>query len=354
MTFTEEEISKTNELLKEALIQDEINNEISYKNFSEEMINNANCFINELLNENIETPDSLNEIDENKEKEDEIDDCFPLKDKNEKSKKIENKQKINNSNKHKNNNISTQEYVDISDEKNNIKNIISNKIKNREDLDLDDMNNDITTEKEYNSNKIINSIIYNNKLFDDFKEYIIYDNKVFKLNSKQSKYYRDKGKNIDIFKCKNSRKNERERKAAKLGEFCSAKIKKETLDNNNKFIYEFINNHSDACLNIKHENNKNEEKPVKELLSFKEKCFEILNNFNEYNRTEMKKAMAEKYNLENYDFTLKENMLNNIINEWKKYSNKFNKFTIFENQGNLDDKQFLKKYTYQYIETERS
>ena len=189
MTFTEEEISKTNELLKEALIQDEINNEISYKNFSEEMINNANCFINELLNENIETPDSLNEINENKEKEDEIDDCFPLKDKNEKSKKIENKQKINNSNKHKNNNISTQEYVDISDEKNNIKNIISNKIKNREDLDLDNMNKDITTEKEYKGNKIINSIIYNNKLFDDFKEYIIYDNKIFKFNSKQSKYY---------------------------------------------------------------------------------------------------------------------------------------------------------------------
>ena len=90
-------------------------------------------------------------------------------------------------------------------------------------------------------------------------------------------------------------------------------------NNNNKFIYEFINIHSDACLNIKHENNKNEEKPVKELLSFKEKCFEILNNFNEYNRREMKKAMAEKYNLENYDFTLKENILNNIINEWKKY-----------------------------------
>ena len=202
MTFTEEEISKTNELLKEALIQDEINNEISYKNVIEEMINNANCFINELLNENIETPDSLNEIEENKEKEDEIDDCIPLKDKNEKSKKIENKQKINNSNKHKNINISTQEYVDISDEKNNIKNIISNKIKNREDLDLDDMNNYITTEKEYKGNKIINSIIYNNKLLDDFKEYIIYDNKIFKFNSKQSKYYRDKGKNIDILNVK--------------------------------------------------------------------------------------------------------------------------------------------------------
>lgn len=92
--------------------------------------------------------------------------------------------------------------MDISDEKNNIKNIISNKIKNREDLDLDDMNNYITTEKEYKGNKIINSIIYNNKLLDDFKEYIIYDNKIFKFNSKQSKYYRDKGKNIDILNVK--------------------------------------------------------------------------------------------------------------------------------------------------------
>ena len=45
-------------------------------------------------------------------------------------------------------------------------------------------------------------------------------------------------------------------------------------------------------------------------------------------------------------------MLNNILNEWKKYSNKFNKFTIFENQLNYDGEQFLKKYSFQYIETE--
>ena len=46
----------------------------------------------------------------------------------------------------------------------------------------------------------------------------------------------------------------------------------------------------------------------------------------------MKKAMAEIYNFENYNFLLKGNMLNNILIEWKKYCNKFNKFTIFENQ----------------------
>ena len=71
--------------------------------------------------------------------------------------------------------------MDISDKKNNRKNIIAKKIKNGKDLDFDDMNNDITTEKEYKGNKIINSIIYNNKLLEDFKEYIIYDNKIFKF-----------------------------------------------------------------------------------------------------------------------------------------------------------------------------
>ena len=80
-------------------------------------------------------------------------------------------------------------------------------------------------------------------------------------------------------------------------------------------------------MNIKKETYNNEEKPFKELISFKTKSFEILNNFDEYNRTKVRKAMAEIYNFENYNFPLKGNMLNNILNEWKKYSNKFNKFS---------------------------
>ena len=47
-------------------------------------------------------------------------------------------------------------------------------------------------------------------------------------------------------------------------------------------------------------------------------------------------------------------MLNNILNEWKKYSNKFNKYTIFENQRNYDGEIFLKKYNFQYIEYEKN
>ena len=47
-------------------------------------------------------------------------------------------------------------------------------------------------------------------------------------------------------------------------------------------------------------------------------------------------------------------MLNNILNEWKKYSNKFNKYTIFENQRNYDGEIFLKKYNFQYVEYEKN
>ena len=56
-------------------------------------------------------------------------------------------------------------------------------------------------------------------------KFIIYGNKIFKHNSKQIKYYKDKGKNIETFKCKNARKNERESKAPNLGEFCSERIR---------------------------------------------------------------------------------------------------------------------------------
>ena len=207
-------------------------------------------------------------------------------------------------------------------------------------------------EKQYKGNKLINICEYNNKILEDYGEYLIYNKKIFKKNKRQSKYHKDKGHNIEIFKCKNFRKNEYERVKFKLGEYCSAKIKKEIKNNNNKeYIYEIINQHSPECLNNTKDNNEINEKPIKELTIFKDKCFEKLNNFKEYNRTEMKKSISDLYNSDKYNFPLTPNLLNNILNEWKKYSNKFNKYCIFENQKNLDGEQFLKKYTYQYIET---
>ena len=66
----------------------------------------------------------------------------------------------------------------------------------------------------------------------------------------------------------------------------------------------------------------------------------------------MKKSLIDNYNMRQYNFSLSTNLLNNIINVWKKYSNKFTKFCIFQNQKNLEGEQILKKYSYEYIETE--
>ena len=58
------------------------------------------------------------------------------------------------------------------------------------------------------------------------EECILYDNKIYKKNKKHTKYYKDKNKNVEIFKCNNVRKKERVGKAANLGEYYSTRIKK--------------------------------------------------------------------------------------------------------------------------------
>ena len=65
------------------------------------------------------------------------------------------------------------------------------------------MINNVTVAKKYKGQKLINISEYNNKIIEDYKEFIIYNNKIFK-NKRQSKYHQDKGHNIEIFKFKNS------------------------------------------------------------------------------------------------------------------------------------------------------
>ena len=71
------------------------------------------------------------------------------------------------------------------------------------------MINNVKVAKKYKGQKLINISEYNNKIIQDYKEFIIYNNKIFKKNKRQSKYHQDKGHNFEI--CKNSRNNEKER-----------------------------------------------------------------------------------------------------------------------------------------------
>ena len=329
-SFTEEEIINAKELLSIATEVDEKNKENTFRIFCEDLESK----LEEFINNELDYKNDLKAIN------DKIDD--ELKSESENSENPGNIKEFKENDEIKKTNIEK----DINQKK-----MIKHKILKQIDLDVDDMINNSIAEKQYKGYNLIYTTEYNDKTLEDYEEYIIYNKKVFKKHKRQTKYYKDKGKHIEIYKCKNSRKNEKERVKAKLGEFCNAKIKKET-NNNKKYIYEIINQHSLECNNNIKDNKELYDKPIKELTIYKNKCFEQLNNFKEYNRAEMKKSMSDLYNMDKYNFSLTPNMLNNILNEWKKYSNKFNKYNIFENQKNYDGEQFLKKYTYQYIETE--
>ena len=48
------------------------------------------------------------------------------------------------------------------------------------------------------------------------------------------------------------------------------------------------------------------------------KCNQYLDSTEDYNKTEMRVKLQEIYNSNNYNFTLKENTIKNIIGRWKK------------------------------------
>ena len=147
----------------------------------------------------------------------------------EKNSETEEEQEMENDKESKDIKTRKETKINIQYRNNNIENkklkkeIIKEKIEKGEDLNIDDMTDE---NKEYKGNILVNETTYNNKILEDYEEYILYDNKIYKKNKKQTKYYKDKNINLEIFKCNNARKNERVRKAAKLGEFCSARIKK--------------------------------------------------------------------------------------------------------------------------------
>ena len=60
------------------------------------------------------------------------------------------------------------------------------------DLEGEDMINDNKEIKEFKGNLLLYEIKINNILLEDYNKYILYDNKIFKLNNKEIKYYKIK------------------------------------------------------------------------------------------------------------------------------------------------------------------
>ena len=67
-----------------------------------------------------------------------------------------------------------------------------------------------------------------------------------------------------------------------------------------------------------------------------------------YDRKLFKDKMTELYNNNNYNFIINNNKLNNFISQWKSQSNKFNKYSIFDNIYDKNDNLLLRDYRVYY------
>ena len=64
------------------------------------------------------------------------------------------------------------------------------------------------------------------------------------------------------------------------------------------------------------------------------KCKEHLNKLDHYDKKEVKIDLLNIYNKNKYNFKLKVNTVDNIINRWKSNSIKFTKYNAIENRLN--------------------
>jgi hypothetical protein len=74
------------------------------------------------------------------------------------------------------------------------------------------------------------------------------------------------------------------------------------------------------------------------------KCNQYLDSTEDYNKTEMRVKLQEIYNSNNYNFTLKENTIKNIIGRWKSNSLRFTKYNAIENRNNKNGDLILWDY----------
>jgi hypothetical protein len=72
-----------------------------------------------------------------------------------------------------------------------------------------------------------------------------------------------------------------------------------------------------------------------------------------YKLSEYIKQIQFIYNNNKYDFNFDKQKMTNFIYQWKKTSNKFNKYSIFENPYIYNNKYILREYKYFLFNTSK-
>ena len=118
--------------------------------------------------------------------------------------------------------------------------------------------------------------------------------------------------------------------------------------NKNRDVYLFLQDHSKECDNLVKEiptNFLEINKEISNYQEFRKNLKEYLGKNPNTNFNDFKKEADKLYAKNNFQFSIGEHFYSNIYYNWRKLSNAFNKYSIFENQKTLDDKQLLRDFS---------
>ena len=189
------------------------------------------------------------------------------------------------------------------------------------------------------------------------KDLIIFDGKEYKNFPSANKYNNKRKIKKIIYKCKYWRKDEKLRSELNQKPFCEATIEYIEPQQKLKSGYFFKKDHSLECdifygkekSIIKNELKKKEDKEL-----FIEKCHNIMNSSNIYDRSLFKDSFKKLYNDPDikYDFPINNNLLSNIITKWKNNTYRFKKECIIYDTRDYENRLILRDFRFIPLEND--
>lgn len=208
--------------------------------------------------------------------------------------------------------------------------------------------NNNTNKTELNYKTELNKEEIDDKIISGKNDSIFFEGKEFKKYSRYNIYNSKRKIKKIIYKCINNRKDDRIRRATNQPTFCNATIEYIEPGQNIKSGFFIKSFHSEECIEMDY---------IKSIKNIKEKvekeegkdtfitlCQELMDKSTIYDRRIFKEEFKKIYNKNKYSFPLNDNLLSNIITQWKKTSDRFTKMCIFKNKYDNDNRLILRDY----------
>ena len=184
--------------------------------------------------------------------------------------------------------------------------------------------------------------------FENNEKFILFNNRKFVASARFNRYTKLNGIKRIIFKCINHRKNEHIRIESNNKSFCNSTIEYiYPNEKKQKEGYYLLKDHSEECNLLFNRNNyriNNILDNKKNKFFFIKECETIMDNSDIYDLSLFKDEFKKIYNKNKYNFSIDNNMLSNIITNWKKNSIRFKKISVFYNTHDYNNRKILREY----------